>query len=155
MRTQSILLFLLLIFLPGCLLTSSPRESFLKEVHVDVVGPGRPDEQHTQLKLSVQEGPHFSRQDLPVSLELRLPVRELKEATVELTLYETGKTRALRTARLSQLRAGKLELVLSTAGLAPGSYCLTVTLKPSSGPDSLGYREAVSFELTEGLPRKD
>jgi len=152
MRTQSIPLFLLLTFLPGCLLASSPRKPFLKEVHVDVVGLGRPDEQHAPLKLSLQESPHVSGQDLPASLELRLPVRKLKEATVELTLYEIGKERALRTARLSQLRAGKLELVLSTAGLAPGSYRLTVTLKPSSGSV---VRETVSFELTEELPRKD
>lgn len=157
MRTQSIPLiplFLLLIFLPGCLPAPSPRKPFLKEVHVDVLPTGRPDvpdnNQHAPLKLSMQDGPYFSGQDLSVSLELLMPVRELKEVTVELALCEAGKEQALRAARLSQLRAGKLELVLSMAGLAPGRYDLVVTLKLPGGSVVM---ESVSFELTEDLPR--
>ena len=79
------------------------------------------------------------------ALELRVPVRKLKEATVEVALYRSDKEGPVRTAKLSQLRAGKLELVLSTAGLAPGSYRLVATLKP---PVGAVVREVVSFKLT-------
>ena len=159
MRKLSIPFLSLFILLTGCLFAPTPSEPFVREVHVDVARMAEPEAEGPLLKLSVSEGPHPTGQDLIVLVELGLPTRQLKKATVDLTLHRadsaiapmlgasaaSGRTKPVRRARLSHLRAGKLELVLSMAGLHAGRYILAATLTPS-GEDAV--EKTVSFELS-------
>lgn len=157
MRKLSIPFLSLFILLTGCLFAPTPSRPFVREVHVDVARMR--ESEGPLLKLSVSEGPHPTGQDLVVLVELGLPTRQLKTATVDVMLHRadsaiapmlgasagSGRTKPVRRARLSHLRAGKLELVLSMAGLHAGRYILAATLTPS-GEDAV--EKTVSFELS-------
>ena len=128
MRKLSIPLLSLLILLTGCLFPPTPSTPFVREVHVDVLhpAPGR-----FLMNACLPKDTFAVGEDILLSLQLDTTPEDLREATYHLVLYyyPAGKhlrTQRVRSATLSHLHAGSLQLTLSTAHLSPGNYILDV-----------------------------
>lgn len=132
MRTVLILALLSFVLLSGCLFgpPSSPP-SFLKRVDVDVLRAPIPDQFPLQTALTAHD--FTVGDDLPVSVQLNLPGKELRDVSLAFSLYRADSPKPVRSATLSHLRAGDLKLTFSTHDLSPGSYHLDTTILPVRG----------------------
>ena len=132
MRTAFLLALAFLATLLGC--PAASQAPFLKQVNVDVLKPA-PDQPEVQASLAKTSLPVGD--DLAVSVQVNLPEKALKQCKLGFALYRADGGKPIRVANLAQLRAGSLQILLSTASLAPGDYRLDVGLNSSDHGDGL------------------
>jgi len=141
MRIAALLLTLsLLLTVSGCLLFPAPPP-FFKQIDVDVLRPGPAQ---PLLAASLPRTDYTVGEDLPLSVAINLPERELKEASLRIELLADSRKQPLHAVPLAHLRAGALKLTFDSASLPPGGYTLNVILTPANASPTM---QSLSFTL--------